>query len=724
MADNSDSRESDNNSWVIAGSEALPVEDLGLEVSEEADLAKDGTQASVGESEFPAECPDPEEAKSKGPEVTLECSSEEIPSVAPGKTPEPTSSSQHAKELGGHVAEPGSTPAPQDTLLIHNAGSLREEANTTSSEESVAKELDVEGLRRRKGRDPHLVGPGASRDRSGDSEDGELLQRKWLFGFLALMGLGLLVALGVIFDTDEGPVDTLSTRLSPDNGEAHPGTDGRSGDLQCQAPFLAECSGCFQFRSFLAARSTFLEASRELTDWESNRFVGFVARQEQPALPSLESLDNAKRPHAKAALLLSEPHSDPQSLDAMGLLLDKLAKENQDIRLMQAELQAQKEELQKLLQKTEGEALEFTTQQQSLAAENSRLTEALQRETSSLLAAQAELRDLQEKLQGPGNGRPQPRPEEGPAPDRHRHKPERQEAEIRRLRSLLTSVQRDLARAFQKVPPGEGAEGLRTELSGVEQRLARALEGVEGAKPSWRESSKARRGKERAWRRRPEGPEEHGPGHPDDGSGREHKDHHPVHKASKAASDGPHRPRKHQGTKTTKNGEHQRVGRKAKKPAEPSALWEMLAKHQYRVPQGCAGVAECARQEGLAPVQKPTFLLLLQSYLAGLGWAEHYGGLVAALDGFFGSDGAFAHDRLSFVDFLDEVEDALEELAQHLGGSEEEADNFEEVVLRQLGATPGGRFAHRGSGQQHPKERSREGHGHKNGKEGLSRAHG
>ncbi|NXT96609.1 PBIP1 protein, partial [Anhinga rufa] len=54
---------------------------------------------------------------------------------------------------------------------------------------------------------------------------------------------------------------------------------------------------------------------------------------------------------------------DPQSMESMSLLLDKLAKENQEIRLMQAELQAHKEELQDLLQKSEGQAAAAGAQQ-------------------------------------------------------------------------------------------------------------------------------------------------------------------------------------------------------------------------------------------------------------------------------------------------------------------------------------------------------------------------
>ncbi|CAI5798334.1 Uncharacterized protein PODLI_1B007948 [Podarcis lilfordi] len=668
MTDNSDSRESDNNSWVIAGSEALPVEDLGLEMQPGSELAQEETQAPLDESKTLVDRPDADGASQKGPEVVVDPSSEETPTLV--KTPEPALS--HATEASTCEAEEESVPVPQGTVFIHKAGPLgEEEGNNSSSGEEASKERDVEGLRRRKGRDAPPILPGAGRDRGAEAfegDDGGLPRTKWLFGFLALLGLALLASLGIIFDQDDGPVDIFSTWSSSDSEEPLPGSVG--------------------------------------VDWAAS------PPREPPVGDELQ--------RAKEAVMSSD--GDRQSLDSMGVLLDKLAKENQDIRLMQAELQAQKEELQLLLRKTEGEALDFTSQRQNLAAENSRLAEALKRETASLLATRAELHLLREKLAEAGNSKSQPRPEKLPSQDRQREKAERPEAEIRRLRSLLASVRRDLGRAFQKVPPGNVSEGLRKELDGVERRVAQELEGAEeGAKPSWKDGHKAKRGKEKAWHKRHNGHEERKPTHHGEGPEKEHR---PPYKAPKMGNDGPHRPRKHQGprdAKPARDGEH----RKAKKPAEPGALWEALAKHPYRPPQGCAGVGECARQEGLEPVQKLRFLPMLQSYLAGLGWAEHYGGLVAALDGYFGSDGAFAHDRLSFVELLDEVEDALEELAEQLGGSEEEADNFEEVILRQLGAAPAGRFTQRdSSAQRHPKERNPEGHGRKNGRESTSWPHG
>ncbi|NWI17790.1 PBIP1 protein, partial [Crypturellus soui] len=72
-----------------------------------------------------------------------------------------------------------------------------------------------------------------------------------------------------------------------------------------------------------------------------------------------------------------------------------------------------------------------------------------------------------------------------------------------------------------------------------------------------------------------------------------------------------------------------------------------------------------------------------------LGWERHVAGVAARLDGAFGPDGTFAHDRLRFVDFVDDAEELLEDLARREGGDEEAADGFEEFVLQRV-ASDGG----------------------------------
>ncbi|NXL04470.1 PBIP1 protein, partial [Mesembrinibis cayennensis] len=135
-----------------------------------------------------------------------------------------------------------------------------------------------------------------------------------------------------------------------------------------------------------------------------------AAAGEQEPPPPAAGNDWQQKPPASDA-------GDPQSVQSVSLLLDKLAKENQEIRLMQAELQAHKEELQALLQKSEGEAAAAGAQQQSLAAENARLRAALEREAAALRDAQAELQRLR-AAEAPGSpGAGEPAAEQPPATD-------------------------------------------------------------------------------------------------------------------------------------------------------------------------------------------------------------------------------------------------------------------------------------------------------------------
>lgn len=298
----------------------------------------------------------------------------------------------------------------------------------------------------------------------------------------------------------------------------------------------------------------------------------------------------------------------------------------------------------------------------------------MKRETAALSAARGELQLLREKvrrLDTTGDAKSRQHPGEDPVSRRPPGKLDFQEKELHRLRSLLGSVRQDLGKLMQKTP--------LEELKNLEQRLGKQLDLSEAEKEPrmpWKDSAKARQGKAKAWQKKHQGEEKFR--HQDGGD-------------PKAASEkGPHPPKKHP-TKTPKEGDHQRGPRKARKPMEPRELWEMLAKHPFSTPQGCSAVAECAHREGLAPVQKAPFLKLVQNYLSRLGWGRYSSELVPVLEGFFGSDGVFAHERIGFADFLDKTEDALEELARYLGVSEDGVDDFEDAILKQLGAAPGRR---------------------------------
>uniref|UniRef100_A0A8B9VY30 PBX homeobox interacting protein 1 n=1 Tax=Anas zonorhyncha TaxID=75864 RepID=A0A8B9VY30_9AVES len=403
-----------------------------------------------------------------------------------------------------------------------------------------------------------------------------------------------------------------------------------------------------------------------------------VADTEQEAPVPADGSDLVQQPPPPAA-------ADPQSVQSVSLLLDKLAKENQEIRLMQAELQAHKEELQALLQKSEGAAAAAGAQQQSLAAENERLRAALQRETEALRAARAELQRLQE-AGVPGSPQPhkteagEPAAEQPHGPEGAARRGDAARREGAGHRGLLAWVRQELAAALERARGLGGLEGLPEQLSALEERLGRELE-AEGTRPfpgPWKKPFKADKKESRRHKRHDagEGPHERG--------GWEKKEQGKPHGHGKE----PRPPREHKAGKARGKSSH---GPPQHGPRELPPL------SHYRAPQGCAGVAECARKEGrevlgtaLEPVQKAQFLQLLEGFMGRLGWGGHFGGLAARLDGVFGADGAFAHDRLRFVDFVDDVEEMLEELARREGGDEEAADGFEDYVLRHYAGDGGG----------------------------------
>ncbi|KAG6921837.1 PBX homeobox interacting protein 1 [Chelydra serpentina] len=641
MAENSDLRDPDN-SWVIAGSEGLPVETVGPALGAATQTPADEEPAghalpkgrgpedahtgmkSEGSQLSPS--PDPEEAEFKDSE---ECPRE---TPSPAASPRPGAPGCEAPEIQAREGPGSEDPELGPGTETPGSGPTGR-AGESPEDWSSSSEDDAEGQRRAP------CGPAEHRgaEAAGDGQSG--LSGNWcLLGVLALLGAGLLAFSGAIYDPGDGPMESLDPRDLPD-GEQPP----------------------------LAAG---------VKDW-----------LQQPPL---------------------DPAGDPQSLHSMSLLLDKLAKENQDIRLLQAELQAQKDELQALLQTSEGEKASVGSQQQSLAGENARLHQALQQAVEAQRSAQAELQVLREQVQGLARegAAETPRPREGLAAERP---PEEQllHRELAERRGLLGSVRRELAEALQRAPGAGGTEQLRVELAGVEQRLAQELQraesweqnygegrdrgAMEPSRPPRQEPPKAAK-KAGGGHKRQEAGEERRRRHGDPGGREQEGAKHPKRREQPD-------PARRQGPRDTKpakdqNGQRRAGGGKGALggPHEHSGVWEPPRLQRYRAPQGCAGVADCARQEGrelfgaeLAPVQKGPFLQLLQGYMAGLGWGQHYAGLAARLDGAFAGDGTFAHDRLRFRHFVEDVEELLEELAEREQGDEEAADDFEEYVLRHYG---------------------------------------
>lgn len=673
-----------DNSWVLAGSETLPVETLGPESRMDPesegppqalqDSSKAGGKESAGtldreETLFQTESSQgegtalPEESEAKG----ALGSDDGHGTKPPGDTvvQEDLQETPMVTSLGPDTQDLESDIHPQN--LPSSPRAVWKEHGCSSSDDDT--DVDVEGLRRRRGREPSAPQPMAAVD-GEDQAKGEgigelgISLNMCFLGALVLLGLGILLFSGALLEPETGPVEEAELQVFPET---------------------------------------------ELVQTVGNR------------------QDEVEQLQASVA-----PDSVP-SLQSMGLLLDKLAKENQDIRLLQAQLQAQKEELQSLLHQPKG-----------LEEENARLREALQQGKTSHQALESELQQLRDRLQGleancvrgvdgvclNWGGSPQggkattEQGHKGQEPDTSLLEQHKQlEAEAKALRQelqkqwqLLGSVHRDLQRGLQDAGRGAPAHAGLAELGHM---LAQTLQGLESQGINTGRSSND----SEAWHQKKPRFQ-----HPREWSGREkwrggQRDQKAEHWKLKKEESGQDRKKswRDEGREYTGHWKENRLraeesgSRKDSKRQDPkvhprksgnshsgerqkhswgkdnspdSVSWEELLRRKYRPPQGCSGVADCARQEGLAlfgvelaPVRQQELASVLREYLARLPWAGQLTKELPLSPAYFGEDGIFRHDRLRFRDFVDALEDSLEEVALKQTGDDDEVDDFEDFIF-------------------------------------------
>ncbi|XP_047695843.1 pre-B-cell leukemia transcription factor-interacting protein 1 isoform X1 [Prionailurus viverrinus] len=669
-----------DNSWVLAGSEhplpqGLPVETLGPESRMDPEPGKapqaprshfeaaaDELAGAVNgeEAPFQTESPQcgpvlPEKTEAKGDlegdgcatkppglgDMVVQRDLEEAPVVA---GPEDTRDTQ---DLEGHSP-------PQSLPSSPNAAWPVEEARRSSSEDDTDADVEAEGLRRRRGREPSTPRPvaalGVEGQARGEGAGGEpgLSPNMCLLGALVLLGLGILLFCGGLSEFDSGPTEEAQPQAFPDTGSD--AEDGLGQPLQASAP--------------------------------------------PDRVPSLQS---------------------------MALLLDKLAKENQDIRLLQAQLQAQKEELQSLVR-----------QPRELEEENARLRGALRRGEAAQRTLESELQRLRAgcvrgpdgvcvpwsggSLGGGVSGEWEPGPGLPEQQERLEAEAQALRRELERQRRLLGAVRQDLEQSLS----GEG----RGDLAELGRRLAQKLQGLEkwgqhpgvGANASEAGHREPRFQSPREWsgkekRRGGQGDRSAEPRrHKKEGSGRERKNWGGEGREMAEGSgegkpqgaewgsrkdarrQGPEEPPGRSGSPHPPGGQqHPRREEGASdgrgRPAPAPAPWAELLRRKYRAPQGCSGVRECARQEGLAfgaelaPVRRQELASLLTTYLARLPWAGQLTQELPLSPAYFGEDGIFRHDRLRFRDFVDALEDSLEEVAVRQTGDDDEVDDFEGFIF-------------------------------------------
>lgn len=671
---------------MIPSAESFPVETVGA--------AQDGAEEGGAAGLELAPPPDSQETA-------------QLADVTPGTEPsEGPTAQEQTEEPERPDEEQGPPPDTEGPKGPSTAGGDLEEVSCSSSDD------DVEGLRKRAGRGapPVSVGPGvreAAQQDAGSSFNLNTL----VIAAIGLVCIGLLVFSGGSFSSDDDPTQTVVSRSVPGESKQPPQVIS---DIQ------------------------------EWIEQHAGQFTG-----------------------------------DPSSLQVMSRLLDKVAKENQDIRHMQATLQAQTEELEALLSVSEGGTVTPGPQHPGATEENVRLKDALLKEETAHLSAKEELQNLQEQLEVLEGGRVEKealvvensqlkvdldalrRQIEGFLAQKETLVAESQmlRQELDKQRLLVASIRQDLENLVTKSTEGEEEKLLQERLSEMSSRLAMEAQRSETWEKTYVEHAKRRKeqvGEERRdhghkeWKRVDKssnisapggdfkkahykhgkehgkrGTEENRESQHEEWRSKKHEDRHWRDKkhreggkaeiseeretwktrehrnkdATHHQHDHPERQvRHHQGE--ARDGFHPRKGQKDftdthkkrqdgekdHRHHDHNKFWKKLSDHQYRVPVGCSGLEDCARKDGvdlfnveLKPVQRKQFEEVLLNYLAKTQLSERLPELTPLLDGFFEGP-LFSHHKIRFKDFVDDVEDFLEDVAKKETGNDDIVDDFERFV--------------------------------------------
>ncbi|XP_073341324.1 pre-B-cell leukemia homeobox interacting protein 1b isoform X2 [Pagrus major] len=126
--------------------------------------------------------------------------------------------------------------------------------------------------------------------------------------------------------------------------------------------------------------------------------------------------------------------------------------------------------------------------------------------------------------------------------------------------------------------------------------------------------------------------------------------------------------------------------------------------------QQCDSLETCAQAEGLLPVPFPDFEAILQTYLAK---AEEAGvdaskrEELQKLAAEFFKDGLFVHDQMSFIDFVEDLGDVLEDMVEGDDSDDEEdsdledeMEEFEKEVLKKFSVPGAGEKEERSKGER------------------------
>ncbi|XP_016378569.1 pre-B-cell leukemia transcription factor-interacting protein 1-like isoform X3 [Sinocyclocheilus rhinocerous] len=383
-------------------------------------------------------------------------------------------------------------------------------------------------------------------------------------------------------------------------------------------------------------------------------------------------------------------------------LLDKLAQENKQINILEAQIESQKEELDQALKMV---ADKHNTEKGALENQNTKMKEqlfelpGLKEELQTLRARVAELTKLtvEEDL-------PQQLKESGPpstaessleGTEKHWDKKE----ELKRQKTLLEESRKRLEGMKKQ---GWNKQGLRESLMEMQKRLSKQVDQL-GKREEWKRKHQEHKGEKKEWGRKKEHDSRWKKDEAERGKEWKHgKDKRRDH-LKKYKEEWNHK-------KDERRQERERRQKERPWEAKPSKhhhhhhhhheqidFWkhqeEKLRRNRHRA-EGCHGISNCADAEGLVPVKLIEFQDLLEIYLSKLdGVPQESKESLSRLTAQFFSGGVFAHDRMLFSEFAEDVADILEDLADGLEGKqhdndslEEEMEEFEKEALLQFAA--------------------------------------
>ncbi|XP_076865733.1 uncharacterized protein pbxip1a isoform X2 [Brachyhypopomus gauderio] len=392
-------------------------------------------------------------------------------------------------------------------------------------------------------------------------------------------------------------------------------------------------------------------------------------------------------------------------------LLEKLAQENKQISILEAQIQSQKEELHK--------ALRLAADKGTTDEENARMKEelstlpGLKRELDVLRARVTELTQLTAEEASEPSASSVQSSHAVPGDSQGSSGPEAQQDKKHELKRQRTLLEESRKRLEGMKKQGWHKKGVRESLVEMQQRLSQQVDHL-GKRDEWRRKHKHKEAK-KEW-------------------GEKKSNHQKMEEAGKRKEwmlgkekyDDDRKPKDHfkkyQEEWDYKKDERrlEREQRKQERPwkvkldhhhhqhnhhkqhhlqQESVSFWKLQEEKLRRnrhPPKRCQGVVDCADAEGLNPVQLSEFQALLEVYLSKLeGVSEENIESLHRLVAQFFQGGVFSHEGMLFSDFVEDVADILEDLADILsdeqqGGDddllEEQMEEFEREALWKFAA--------------------------------------